>query len=144
VISKIAFAVCAARFRDVGGAELCSVGNVKNARPGWVSGVGKRLPAQSSALRPRPVAELREWGGLGLVRGKRLLDLGCGDGRFALGVARYASTVNGIDPDAQAVADARKLARKNGMSNARFAVGAGQRLPFPDDAFDVVVLSWTL
>jgi len=117
---------------------------MKNTGPGWVSGVGKQFPAQASALRPRPLEELREWGGARLVRGKRLLDLGCGDGRFALGVALYASTVDGIDPDAAAVAAARKLARKNGVRNARFAVGAGQRLPYPDDAFDVVVLSWTL
>jgi ubiquinone/menaquinone biosynthesis C-methylase UbiE len=26
----------------------------------------------------------------------------------------------------------------------RFAVGAAQHLPYPDEAFDVVILSWTL
>jgi ubiquinone/menaquinone biosynthesis C-methylase UbiE len=117
---------------------------MKNTGPGWVSGVGKRLPAQASALRPRPLDELRAWGGVGLVRGKRLLDVGCGDGRFALGVAPYAATVSGIDPDVRAIAAARRLARKDGVRNVKFAVGAGQRLPYPDDAFDVVVLSWTL
>ena len=117
---------------------------MKNTGRGWVTGVGKCLPAQSSALRPPPLDELRAWGGVRLVRGKRLLDLGCGDGRFALGVAPYASTVDGIDPDATAIAAARKLARKDSVRNVRFAVGAGQRLPYPDDAFDVVVFSWTL
>lgn len=106
--------------------------------------VGKRVPWVSSALRPDPLDELREWGGTGLVQNKRLLDLGCGDGRFALGVARIASSVDGLDPDPEAITAARKSARKSGFGNVRFAVGAAQKLPYPDGAFDVVLLSWTL
>jgi 2-polyprenyl-6-hydroxyphenyl methylase / 3-demethylubiquinone-9 3-methyltransferase len=98
----------------------------------------------SSALRPLPLDELREWGGERLVRGKRVLDLGCGDGRFALGVAGFASGVDGLDPDADAIAAAKKMARESGVRNVRFAVGAGQDLPYPDATFDVVILSWTL
>src|ERR1051326_6054753 len=103
-----------------------------------------RVRALSSALRPQPLEELREWGGARLVRGKRVLDLGCGDGRFALGVAPYAASVEGLDPDTQAIATARKLARESGVRNVHFAVGAAQQLPYPDAHFDVVVLSWTL
>jgi SAM-dependent methyltransferase len=109
-----------------------------------VGDVGKHVPAMSSALRPRPLAELREWGGPKLVRGRRVLDLGCGDGRLALGIAPFATRVDGIDPDPEAIAAAKKNARKGGVRNTRFAVGAAQRLPYPDAAFDVVILSWTL
>lgn len=105
--------------------------------------VGKQVPA-SSTLRPRPSDELAEWGGPGLVLGKRVLDLGCGDGRFALGVASFAAHVEGLDPDETAIAIARKAARKAGARNVRLRVGAAQRLPYPDGAFDVVILSWTL
>lgn len=98
----------------------------------------------SSALRPQPLDELREWGGEQLVRGKRVLDLGCGDGRFALGLAPLASTVDGLDPDPEAIAAAKKNARLADVRNARFAVGAAQRLPYPDESFEVVILSWTL
>jgi ubiquinone/menaquinone biosynthesis C-methylase UbiE len=73
-----------------------------------------------------------------------VLDLGCGDGRFALGVAPYASVVEGLDPDAEAVASAKRTARKAGVRNVRFRVGAAQHLPYGDAAFDVVILSWTL
>ena len=106
--------------------------------------MGKRLPAVSSALRPNPLEELRRWGGARLVRGKRVLDLGCGDGRLALGVAQYATTVDGLDPDDAGIASARKRARDENVRNATFTVGAGQRLPYRDGAFDVVILSWTL
>ena len=78
------------------------------------------------------------------MRGRRVLDLGCGDGRFALAFARFASKVEGLDPDPDAIAAARKAAREINLRNVRFATGAAQHLPYPDSAFDVVVLSWTL
>ena len=109
-----------------------------------VDRVGRLIPALSSALRPQPLDELREWGGPPLVRRKRVLDLGCGDGRLALGVAQYAKRVDGIDPDPEAIAAAKTNARHAGVRNVRFAAGAAQRLPYPDATFDVVILSWTL
>lgn len=109
-----------------------------------IGDVGRHVPTASSALRPDPLDELRAWGGPRLVRGKRVLDLGCGDGRFALGVAPLASSVDGLDPDSDAIERARSNARKEGARNVRFKVGAAQDLPYPDAAFDVVILSWTL
>ena len=109
-----------------------------------VGDFGRHVPALASALRPSAHDELREWGGPPLVRGKRVLDLGCGDGRFALGVAQFASRVDGIDPDAEAIVAAKRNARRAGVRNVRFATGAAQHLPHPDATFDVVILSWTL
>src|SRR3982075_223498 len=111
---------------------------------GAVGDVGRQVPAFSSALRPRPSDELAEWGGPALVLGKRVLDLGCGDGRFALGVASFAAKVEGVDPDEEGIAAAKKDARKGGAGNVHFGAGAAQPLPYPDGAFDVVILSWTL
>lgn len=98
----------------------------------------------SSALRPQPIDELRAWGGEELVNEKRVLDLGCGDGRFALGVAPLASTVDGLDPDPESIAAAKKHARRARATNVRFRVGAAQQLPYRDANFDVVILSWSL
>lgn len=106
--------------------------------------VGKRLPAMSSTLRPDPIDELAEWGGDHLVRGKRVLDLGCGDGRFALALAPLAAAVEGLDQDSESIASAKAKARRSALPNVRFSVGAAQRLPYEDGAFDVVILSWTL
>ena len=106
--------------------------------------VGRHVPAMSSALRPQSLDELGAWGGEQLVRGKRVLDLGCGDGRFALGVAPFASKVEGLDPDPESITAAKKHARQARATNVRFAVGAAQQLPYRDATFDVVILSWTL
>jgi ubiquinone/menaquinone biosynthesis C-methylase UbiE len=105
---------------------------------------GRTVPALASALRPAPLVELGYWGGTALVRGKRVLDLGCGDGRLAIGVAPYAREVVGVDPDAELIRSATARARAAGLRNVRFAVGAAQSLSFPDGSFDVVILSWTL
>ena len=106
--------------------------------------VGRHIAAFSSALRPKAVQELEAWGGKHLVRGKRVLDLGCGDGRLALGVAPFATQVDGLDPDERAIDAASAIARSKGIANARFRVGAAQSLPYQDGAFDVVILSGTL
>lgn len=108
------------------------------------SAVGRLVPAISSLLRPPPAEELREYGGVGLVRGKRVIDVGCGDGRMALGCAPYASEVVGVDPDPSAIRGARAKARELGIANAQFKVGVAQELPFADEHFEVVILSWTL
>jgi ubiquinone/menaquinone biosynthesis C-methylase UbiE len=108
------------------------------------SGVGRLLPAISSLLRPPPQHELREYGGIGLVRRKRVIDIGCGDGRMALGCAPYASEVVGVDPDPDAIRLARVKTRELGVANTEFRVGVAQELPFDDGHFDVAILSWTL
>lgn len=104
--------------------------------------LGKQIPA--SALRPPALTELAEWGGPSVVRGKRVLDLGCGDGRLALGIAPFASSVVGLDPDAELIEKAAERAAETGLRNARFRAGAGQDLPFDDAAFDIVISSWAL
>jgi len=111
---------------------------------GTASRVGRYFPAGSAGTRPRPERELAAYGGRRLFRGKRVLDVGTGDGRLALGAARWARGVTGLDPDPVAIRDARANARRMGIRNARFVVGPAQKLPFRDASFDVVILSWVL
>ncbi len=76
---------------------------------------------------------------LGLIRhyapleGRRVLVDGCGIGTYVGRIAQYASYVAGIDIDYEYVAvGARTL--------PNLAVAAAEALPFPDGAFDVVLL----
>ena len=103
-----------------------------------------RQTAAASALRPRPDVELAAYGGARLFRGKRVLDIGTGDGRLAFGIARWAENVAGVDADPQQVSAARRNARRVRPSNVSFRVAPAQELPFRDGSFDVVVLSWSL
>jgi len=77
-------------------------------------------------------ALLRE---LGDVSGLRILDLGCGEGRFSrLLTARGATTV-GIDPVQRFLTHARDA----GGEHEAYVRGSGDRLPFTDASFDVVI-----
>jgi len=70
-------------------------------------------------------------------RGRSVLEVGCGAGvdlaRFAKGGAR----VTGVDLSASAIALARANFEQQGLEG-RFDVADGERLPFPDNAFDLV------
>ena len=67
------------------------------------------------------------------IAGKDVLEVGCGDGRMTRRIAKVAKRVVGIEPDGSKVAKARE----NG--GAEIIVGDGERLPFPDSVFDVVL-----
>ena len=55
--------------------------------------------------------------------GRSVLDLFCGCGNFSLFLARAGARVLGIDSNGTSIAQARKNARKNGISGARFMHG---------------------
>ncbi len=65
----------------------------------------------------------------------RVLDVGCGAGRHALYLQRRGLEVVGIDASPRIV----ELARARGVRDVRLADACG-RLPFPDGAFDTVIL----
>lgn len=58
-----------------------------------------------------------------LTGAERVLDLYCGAGTISLALARAAREVMGIESVEPAVADARRNAARNGITNARFACG---------------------
>lgn len=79
------------------------------------------------------------------IRGARILEVGCGDGRLTRRIAHAARTVVGIDPDGEQIARARELtARQLLRRKVRYEVGSGEHLPFPDATFDIALFSWSL
>jgi SAM-dependent methyltransferase len=56
------------------------------------------------------------------VDGKRVLDLGCGDGRLTFALARHAGFVVGLDRDEEAIRRASARSVEEGTANVRFAV----------------------
>jgi 2-polyprenyl-3-methyl-5-hydroxy-6-metoxy-1,4-benzoquinol methylase len=71
---------------------------------------------------------------------QKLLDFGCGPGIYSLLFAKIGFHVSGFDISPNNIAIAEQLAAKYGLSEqADFKIGAGERLEFDDETFDVVV-----
>lgn len=78
----------------------------------------------------RVLGEYRDWAGADV------LDIGCGDGFHLPRFAATARSVFGVEPHEPLVRDARR--RIAGLSNVEVRQGRAQRLPVPDEAFDVI------
>jgi SAM-dependent methyltransferase len=74
----------------------------------------------------------------GDLAGLRVLDAGCGDGNFDARMAAAGGRVVGLDRDLRALAAAARGASALPAGLA-FVGGDIERLPFADEAFDVVV-----
>jgi SAM-dependent methyltransferase len=76
--------------------------------------------------------------------GRRVLDIGCGDGTYTTELAEVggAREVTGVDPAADAVRIAQE--RRGDGAAVRFAVADAYALPHPDDSFDVAQLRGVL
>ncbi len=81
---------------------------------------------------------------LGDFRGRRVLELGCGDGRLTLGIARDAATVLAFDPDAEAVDRARQSLPDELAERIGYQVASGIEIELEPLSFDLVVFSWSL
>ena len=78
--------------------------------------------------------------GLGITKGMKVLDLGCGDGTTAVPAARLGADVLGVDIASNLVAAGNKRAMDEGLSNCRFQEGDASDLnELKDQSFDLVV-----
>jgi ubiquinone/menaquinone biosynthesis C-methylase UbiE len=78
------------------------------------------------------------------LKGRRILELGCGDGRLTREVAPLASTVVAVEPDPVKIALARRTAASEGIRNVTFRVGSAERLRLRSARFDIALFSWSL
>jgi SAM-dependent methyltransferase len=74
----------------------------------------------------------------GSARGLDLLDLGAGDGTYAIALAGRGARVTALDRSVSVLHAATRRARESGTPVAVIAGDAG-RLPFEDRSFDLVV-----
>jgi ubiquinone/menaquinone biosynthesis C-methylase UbiE len=78
------------------------------------------------------------------LKGKRVLELGSGEGRLTMELAQVASSVVAVEPDRARVIRARQAASAAGIRNISFRVGFAERLPTQSASFDVAFFSWSL
>ena len=77
---------------------------------------------------------------LGVTRGMKVLDLGCGDGTTAVPEAEMGADVLGVDIARNLVEAGNRRAKELGLSNLRFQEGDASHLSgIADRSFDLVV-----
>jgi SAM-dependent methyltransferase len=77
---------------------------------------------------------------LGISKGDKVLDLGCGDGTTAVPAAELGADVLGVDIAANLVAAGNERAEALGLSNLRFQQGDATDLSeLDDESFDLVI-----
>lgn len=81
---------------------------------------------------------------LGEFADARVCEVGCGDGRLTPGIARDAASVFAFDPDAEAVAEARRSLPIDLQGVVSYEVGSASEIEIPRGEFDIVVFSWSL
>jgi ubiquinone/menaquinone biosynthesis C-methylase UbiE len=81
---------------------------------------------------------------LGDFRGRRVLELGCGDGRLTPGIAEEAASVLAFDPDREAVERARQSLPAEFAERVTYLVASGKEIDIEPLSFDLVVFSWSL
>lgn len=77
------------------------------------------------------------------LKGKRVLDVGCGNGNTALAIAKEVGPngkVVGIDLSPEGIAEAKRKAVELGLEKVtEFRVADAEQLPFKDHSFDIVI-----
>jgi cyclopropane fatty-acyl-phospholipid synthase-like methyltransferase len=76
------------------------------------------------------------------VSDKRVLEVGCGDGRFTFLYADEAAYVLGVDPDRDEIREARRSRPAELAKRVQFRVA--KRISPPRRRFDLALFSWSL
>jgi SAM-dependent methyltransferase len=112
----------------------------------WTENNRRGLDARASAAWARPeitwgIFGLREvdiGSPLGDVRGKEVVELGCGTAYFSAILAKGGARPVGVDPTPAQLDTARRMQRETGITFP-LVEAPGERVPLPDASFDLAV-----
>ncbi|HTP01964.1 MAG TPA: class I SAM-dependent methyltransferase [Anaerolineales bacterium] len=77
--------------------------------------------------------------------GRRVIEIGCGDGRLTLRIAALApKLIEALDPDAARVRLARKNLPARYRKRVSYHVGHSNKLRYPGGVFDIAIFAWSL
>jgi ubiquinone/menaquinone biosynthesis C-methylase UbiE len=78
------------------------------------------------------------------LRGLKVVDVGCGDGRLTFACAREGARVFAFDPDEEGIARAREETPRELRRRVRFEVADAAQIELPRGEFDLALFSWSL
>ncbi|HJR81391.1 MAG TPA: class I SAM-dependent methyltransferase [Anaerolineales bacterium] len=74
---------------------------------------------------------------------KRVLEIGCGEGRLTWQYAKETRSTVAIDLDADALRVATIDRPSDLERKVHFSLAKSEQLPFPGEAFDIAILAWS-
>ncbi|MGZ9226252.1 MAG: class I SAM-dependent methyltransferase [Anaerolineales bacterium] len=74
---------------------------------------------------------------------KRVLEIGCGEGRLTWQYAKETRSTTAIDLDADALRVATIDRPSDLESKAHFSLAKSEQLPFSKKTFDMAILAWS-
>lgn len=77
-------------------------------------------------------------------KNKRVLEIGCGDGRLTVRLARLGANIQAIDTNAESIRAARSNKPDRFADQIRYSVGSAAQLKSKSESFDIVVFAWSL
>jgi 2-polyprenyl-3-methyl-5-hydroxy-6-metoxy-1,4-benzoquinol methylase len=81
---------------------------------------------------------------LGDVRGKRILDLGCGDGGYSRALAKQGAEIVAVDCSTKAIEYATAMAKEENLSVTHYIRNSNDLFDIASEQFDVVLCSMML
>lgn len=75
---------------------------------------------------------------------RRVLEVGCGEGRMTWQYARATHATVGVDPDIDSVRIANVDRPYDLQEKVYFSCAASGYLPFSKETFDIAILAWSL
>ena len=76
--------------------------------------------------------------------GKRVFEIGCGDGHMIRLFAGAAASVVAFDPDESAIALARERTPASVAAKVEFRTGGLLDVDLPEESFDIGLFAWSI
>jgi ubiquinone/menaquinone biosynthesis C-methylase UbiE len=78
------------------------------------------------------------------LRGKRVLEIGSGDGRLTFGYAEKTASIVAFDQNEESIRDARAATPRRLREKIRFEVANAADVALAESEFDLALFSWSL